>query len=79
MGAPQMGGMNPMAAMGGQMGNMMGGFGANSGDNSGNNFGGGNNNNDMNNANNFMANQFGGFNPMAMGGFQGGFPMGMGK
>jgi hypothetical protein len=86
-GMPQMGmmgGMNGMN-MGGMNGMNMGGMNGLGGGNNGNNnngggdSGNGNQGGDMNNANNFMANQaaFGGFNPM--GGFQGGFPMGMGK
>lgn len=72
---PQMGMMGGMGSMNGmQMGmNMGANNNANGGDGSGNA-------GDNNNANNLMSNPaaFGGFNP-AMGGFQGGFPMGMGK
>ena len=78
---PMMGGMGmngmQMGGMGMNMGAMNGNNNANGGDaNAGNGQGGDANAN--NNANNLMANQaaFGGFNPM--GGFQGGFPMGMG-
>ncbi|KAL3910815.1 MAG: hypothetical protein SGILL_007542, partial [Bacillariaceae sp.] len=77
-GMPQMGMMGGMGAMNGmQMGAMNGmQMGAMNGAN--NNANGGDGSGVDNNANNLMSNPaaFGGFNP-AMGGFQGGFPMGM--